>query len=144
MKKHCKFLLATLFSLFILGACSSGDDDTTEPAPKPQPDQLTISTTELEAEANGGSGTLSFTTNKSWAASSDQTWCKLDKTSGNAGNITINLTFETNPTEKERTAQITITAGTASAQATVKQAKQEPDPVTGEGNSIDDMQNQKW
>lgn len=144
MKKHCKFLLVTLFSLFILGACSSGDDDTTEPAPKPQPDQLTISTTELEAEANGGSGTLSFTTNKSWAASSDQTWCKLDKTSGNAGNITINLTFETNPTEKERTGQITITAGTASAQATVKQAKQEPDPVTGEGNSIDDMQNQKW
>ena len=54
MKKHCKFLLVTLFSLFILGACSSGDDDTTEPAPKPQPDQLTISTTELEAEANGG------------------------------------------------------------------------------------------
>lgn len=144
MKKHCKFLLVTLFSLFILGACSSGDDDTTEPAPKPQPDQLTISTTELEAEANGGSGTLSFTTNKSWAASSDQTWCKLDKTSGNAGNITINLTFGTNPTEKERTAQITITAGTASAKATVKQAKQEPDPETGEGNSIDDMQNQKW
>lgn len=144
MKKHYKFLLVTLFSLFILGACSSGDDDTTEPAPKPQPDQVTISTTELKAEADGGSGTLSFTTNKSWAASSDQTWCKLEKSSGNAGSITINLTFEANPTEQERTAQITVTAGTASAQATVKQAKQEPEPETGDGNSIDDMQNQKW
>ena len=91
MKKHYKFLLVTLFSLFILGACSSGDDDTTEPAPKPQQDQVTISTTELKAEADGGSGTLSFTTNKSWAASSDQTWCKLEKSSGNAGSITINL-----------------------------------------------------
>ena len=125
MKKHCKFLLVTLFSLFILGACSTGDDDTTEPAPKPQQDQVTISTTELEAEANGGSGTLSFTTNQSWAASSDQTWCKLDKTSGNAGNITINLAFGTNPTEQERTAKITITAGTATAEATIKQAKKE-------------------
>lgn len=143
MKKHYKFLLTALFSLILLGACSP-DDDTTGSTTKPEADKVIISTTNLTAEAYGSTGTLTFTTNKSWTASSDKTWCKLDKTSGNAGNSTINLTFESNPTEEERTAQITITAGTASAQATVTQAKQEPESETGDGNSIDDMQNQKW
>jgi hypothetical protein len=126
MKKQYKYLLMTLLSLIFLGACSSGEDDIPEPAPKPDPDKVTISTTNLTTEANGGTSKLTFTTNKAWTASSNQAWCKLDKTSGTSGAITINLTLEANTTDQERTAEITIKAGTSTATATIKQAKKEP------------------
>lgn len=126
MKKLYNLLMMSLFSLLLLGACSSGGDDIPEPTPKPDPDKVTISTSNLTTEVNGGKPTLSFTTNKAWKASSDQTWCKLDKTSGNAGTVTLNLTVEENTTDQDRTAKITITAGTATASATIKQAKKEP------------------
>lgn len=155
MKKFYKFLWMALFSLFIMGACSSGGDDIPEPepTPKPDPDKITISTTNFTAEAKEGTLTLTFTTNKSWTASSDQSWCKPDKTSGASGNATITLTLEANPTEQERTAKITIKAGTATASATVKQAKKKAEggeqggQQGGEetsGNTIEDMQNKNW
>lgn len=155
MKKFDKFLWMALFSLFIMGACSSGGDDIPEPepTPKPEPDKITISTTNFTAEAKEGTLTLTFTTNKSWTASSDQSWCKPDKTSGASGNATITLTLEANPTEQERTAKITIKAGTATASATVKQAKKKAEggeqggQQGGEetsGNTIEDMQNKNW
>ena len=155
MKKHYKFLVMSLFSLILLGACSSGGEDLPEPepSPKPDPDKATISNPNLTAEAKEGTLTLSFTTNKAWTASSDQTWCKLDKTSGSTGNATITLTLEANSTDQERTAKITVKAGTATATASVKQAKKEVEGgeqggqqggETSNGSSIDDMQNKKW
>ena len=126
MKSHYKFLWMALLSILFLGACSSGADDILEL----DTDKLTISTPNLTAEAKGGIGAITFTTNKSWTATSDQNWCKLDKSYGNASNITINFTLEANPTTKERTAKITINAGTANATATVKQAKREEDKIT--------------
>ena len=151
MKSHYKFLWMALLSILFLGACSSGADDILEL----DTDKLTISTPNLTAEAKGGIGAITFTTNKSWTATSDQNWCKLDKSYGNASNITINFTLEANPTTKERTAKITINAGTASATATVKQAKREEDKITlnesnftakadGEAITIKFTTNQTW
>ena len=151
MKSHYKFLWMALLSILFLGACSSGADDILEL----DTDKLTISTPNLTAEAKGGIGAITFTTNKSWTATSDQNWCKLDKSYGNASNITINFTLEANPTTKERTAKITINAGTASATATVKQAKREEDKITlnesnftakadGETITIKFTTNQTW
>ena len=125
MKKLYNLFMMALFSLFLLGACSSGGEDIPEPEPKPDPDKATVSTPNLTAEANEGTLSLSFTTNKAWTASSDQTWCKLSKSSGSSGTSTITLTLEANTTDQDRTAKITITAGTASATATIKQAKKE-------------------
>ena len=168
MKTYYKFLWTALFSLFLLGACSSGGEDLPEPepTPKPDPDKVTISTTDFTAEAKEGTLTLCFTTNKAWTASSDQTWCKPDKTSGSSGNVTITLTLEANSTDQERTAKITVKAGTATATATVKQAKKEADngeqggqqggeqggqqggeqggEETSNSNTVEDMQNKKW
>ena len=148
MKKLYNLFVMSLFSLILLGACSSGGEDLPEPepTPKPDPDKVTISNPNLTAEAKEGTLTLSFTTNKAWTASSDQTWCKLDKTSGSSGTSTITLTLEANPTEQERTAQITIKAGTATATAIVKQAKKkvEGGEENSNGNTIEDMQNKKW
>ncbi len=125
MKKIYNLLMMSLFSLVLLGACSSGGDDIPEPTPKPDPDKVTVSPTNLTAEAQGGNLSLSVTANKAWTASSDQTWCKLAKSSGVSGTATLSLTVEANSTEQERTAKITITAGTAKATATIKQAKKE-------------------
>ena len=157
MKKIYNLLMMSLFSLVLLGACSSGGDDIPEPTPKPDPDKVTVSPTNLTAEAQGGNLSLNVTANKAWTASSDQTWCKLAKSSGVSGTATLSLTVEANSTEQERTAKITITAGTAKATATVKQAKKEAEDDTqggeqgGEqggdtdkGSSIEDMQNKKW
>lgn len=160
MKKHYKFLLMTLFSLVLLGACSSGGNDIPEPTPKPDPDKVTVSPTSLTAEAQGGNLSLNVTANKNWAAASDQGWCKLSKSSGASGTATIPITVEANTTDQERTAKITVTAGTASVTATVKQAKKEPEGgeqggeqggdqggeegETSNGSSVEDMQNKKW
>ena len=160
MKTHNKFLLLTLFSLFFLGACSPENDDIPDPTPKPDSDIVTISIPEVKVEADESKSSISFTANNTWSAKSDQRWCKLDKTSGTAGAVTINLTIEANTTNQERTAIITINTNKTSATATVKQAKNETEggddnggnnggndggqSGSGNGNSIDDMQNQKW
>lgn len=156
MKSHYKFLWMTLLSLIFMGACSSGSDDIPDPEPKPDQDIITISIPEVKIEADESKSSISFTANNTWSAKSDQRWCKLDKTSGTAGAVTINLTIEANTTQQERTAIITINTNKTSATATVKQAKNESDggennggnnggqSGSGNGNSIDDMQNQKW
>lgn len=150
MKNHYNFLLVALFSLFYLGACSPENDEISGLTPKPNSDIVTISTPALTVEANEGTSSFTFTTNNTWTAKSDQRWCKLDKTSGTAGTITINLTIEANTANQERTAIITINTNKTSATATVKQAKIETEggnggqDDSGSGNSIDDMQNQKW
>ena len=156
MKTHYKFLLVTLFSLIFLGACSSGSDEIPDPEPKPDQDIITISIPEVKVEADESKSSISFTANNTWSAKSNQRWCKLDKTSGTAGAVTINLTIEANTTNQERTAIITINTNKTSATATVKQAKNESEggennggnnggqSGSGNGNSLDDMQNQKW
>ena len=156
MKSHYKFLWVALLSLIFMGACSSGSDDIPDPEPKPDQDIITISIPEVKVEADESKSSISFTANNTWSAKSDQHWCKLDKTSGTAGAVTINLTIEANTTQQERTAIITINTNKTSATATVKQAKNESDggennggnnggqSGSGNGNSIDDMQNQKW
>ena len=156
MKNHYKFLWVALLSLIFMGACSSGSDDIPDPEPKPDQDIITISIPEVKIEADESKSSISFTANNTWSAKSDQHWCKLDKTSGTAGAVTINLTIEANTTQQERTAIITINTNKTSATATVKQAKNESDggennggnnggqSGSGNGNSIDDMQNQKW
>ena len=153
MKSHYKFLWMALLSIFFLGACTPGSDDIPDPEPKPDQDIITISIPEVKVEADESKSSIRFTANNTWSAKSDQQWCKLDKTSGKAGTVTINLTIEANTTQQERTALITINTNKISATATVKQAKNESEGgenngggqnASGNGNSIDDMQNQKW
>jgi hypothetical protein len=50
-----------LFSLFILGACSSGSDELPEPKPKPDPDK-----TEQESEGTSSGSSIDDMKNKSW------------------------------------------------------------------------------
>ena len=128
MKLNYKFLLMTLLTLCMMGAysCGGGDDiPEPEPEPIPDPDKVILNTQSLTFEATESSSTLTISANKAWTATSNQTWCTLSKESGIGGSETITINVTANPNETERTATITVKAGTDSATATVKQAKKE-------------------
>ena len=97
-------------------------------------DNVALNDTVFTVEEGGKAITISFKTNKTWTASIDQSWCILSKTSGEAGEISITATVGANTTNQERNAKITIKAGTATAIATVKQAKKKEEVKKKEEN----------
>lgn len=100
--KTFKLMIATAIALFAVVGCSK---DTTE-------DALTMGTTEISVPAAGSTQPLTFTANTSWTVSSDQDWVTFDRMSGDAGEATVNMTVEANPDYENRTATVTIKAGT--------------------------------
>ena len=71
-----------------------------------------MGTTEISVPAAGSSLPLNFTANTSWTVSSDQDWVSFDRMSGDAGEVTVTMTVEANPDYEDRTATVTIKAGT--------------------------------
>ncbi len=100
--KTFKLMIATAIALFAVVGCSK---DTTE-------DALTMGTTEISVPAAGSTQPLTFTANTSWTVSSDQDWVTFDRMSGDAGEATVNMTVDANPDYENRTATVTIKAGT--------------------------------
>lgn len=100
--KTLKLMIAAAVALFAVVGCS---EDTTE-------DALTMGTTEISVPAAGSTQPLNFTANTSWTVSSDQDWITFDRMSGNAGEATVNMTVDPNPDYENRTATVTIKAGT--------------------------------
>lgn len=100
--KTFKLMIAAAVALFAVVGCSK---DTTE-------DALTMGTTEISVPAAGSTQPLTFTANTSWTVSSDQDWVTFDRMSGDAGEATVNMTVEANPDYENRTATVTIKAGT--------------------------------
>lgn len=113
MKKYSWMLLAGLF--IGLAACS---DDKNNDTPAQTPN---ITVEEKEEWESGqilfgsttGSQVVHFTTNVAWTAKTDQEWCKVQPTSGNAGDVSVTLTLEENTGYDERNASFVLTAGTA-------------------------------
>ena len=97
-------------------------------------DSVSLDSTNFNVEADGRTLSISFTTNKEWKVSVDQRWCSLSKISGEAGTDSIKVTIAANTTEPERTANVTVKAGTATATATVKQAKKKEEVKKKEEN----------
>jgi len=84
---------------------------------------LTVSSTALDIlAAEGSTATFDVISNVSWSVVSDQTWLMVNASTG-SGNGTVTLTSEENPTTKERTAVVTVSApGVSSQTITVTQA----------------------
>ena len=141
MKKQLFYFLTTCLCLLLSGACSSGGEDIPDPKPQTEADRISSNPSTLSAGAEKGSSTLTFTTNKAWTATSSQIWCTLSSAEGNAGTATLTIAYDANPDEKERTAVITIKAGTASATTTVKQAGASKNI---NGNGVESMPNDDW
>ena len=98
-----------------------------EPEPDPTPEvtpALAVSPATLSVDQTAGEATFQITTNQNWAASSDQTWATLDKTSGTASEqaVTVKVTVAENTVEEARTATITVAAGDLTKTVVLTQA----------------------
>ena len=80
---------------------------------KEEPDSVSLnSSPTVTVETAGGVASVSFTANKAWTVSSDQTWVTVSPASGEAGTVTVKLSVPKNEDYDARTANITITVGT--------------------------------
>ena len=122
-----------LFSMFFVGACSSGGEDVPEPTPKPEtkpetkPSITFASTAEVNPVFNqeGGEVTISFIATEDWTASVTNTradnWITVSPTSGGKGENTITITTTANDTYDERNATISLKCGTVTESVEVGQ-----------------------
>ena len=135
MGKKLFLCFMALCSLFALSACG-GDS--------PEPDNITLANStngnSLMADGDGDRLTVSFTTNKDWTATSGQSWCAVSPASGVSGTGKIQVNVDKNELAQQRTADITLTAGTASVSITVTQREGK----LNSGAETEDMENKEW
>lgn len=132
MKTKYLSLFAALAALFTLASCK----DNLGPAPADA--AITVTPDKINAPWEGSITELNVTANCTWKVSKTDSegsavdWVKCDLTSGN-GTAKLNVKVEKNPTDKERTATVTVYSGDVKAFVDVKQAANpnpEEDPVT--------------
>ena len=73
---------------------------------------------------------IKFTASENWTAAAADSWAHLDKTSGGAGDQTINVTVDNNTVTESRSTKITLTAGTYTKEVSIEQNPYVK-PVTG-------------
>ena len=112
--------------LAIAAAVACKPDDVVE-TPKLDVDKTAVSVT-----AEAGQATFNVTTNQDWTASADADWVSVNPNNGKASDkaVAVKVTAEDNATEAERTATVTVKAGTLSKTVKVTQAAKAvtPDP----------------
>ena len=144
--------MALSLLLLMAANCNLEPEPTPTPTPTPDPPAPTASITlsipssgpvtqtsdgnaAATFEADGGSASLSFSATVAWSASSGASWCTVSPASGAAGSTSVTLTTAKNDTFSERTATVTLQAGTAKKTVSVKQRGQTP-YVTVEPESL--------
>lgn len=127
--------LSSIASL-TFAACGGGDD----PSGETEITGLTVTPTTLTFTKDGGEKTVSARAGQTVSASSDATWCvvTVGETTPTLKVTPITVTAEANSTTEQRTATITVTAGTAQQTVSVTQEKGEvtPDPTPDPSGDI--------
>ena len=110
--------------LAIAAAVACKPDDVVE-TPKLDVDKTAVSVT-----AEAGQATFNVTTNQDWTASADADWVSVNPNNGKASDkaVAVKVTAEDNATEAERTATVTVKAGTLSKTVKVTQAAKATTP----------------
>lgn len=101
-------------SILVFQSCSKND-----PAPDPE---LTVSTEQLTIAKEGETKSFHIKSNVPWTISSSQAWCTVSPLSGGAGTLKIDVTASENETTVDRSANLTVTAGSLSSNVTVTQS----------------------
>ena len=112
MKKYVLLAVAALVGLAVV-SCKQKE---IEPE-----DALSIAGTTITVGKEAASPAITFTANKAWKAESDSQWIALDKTSGEAGNVTITIAVSENDTWAERSGKVTVSVGKVKTVFTIVQ-----------------------
>ena len=112
MKKYVLLAVAALVGLAVV-SCKQKE---IEPE-----DALSIAGTTITVGKEAASPAISFTANKAWKAESDSQWIAPDKTSGEAGNVTISIAVSENDTWAERSGKVTVSVGSVKTVFTIVQ-----------------------
>lgn len=109
--------------------------------------ELTItSPASIELSADGSNGTITFTANRGWTASSSDSWVTVSPSSGEASDkpVTVTVRSNANTTYDDRTATVTIRMEDLSQTITVRQPANlgiivptQAFVLTSEGRTID-------
>ncbi|MCF0165643.1 MAG: BACON domain-containing protein [Bacteroidales bacterium] len=111
-----KILFAVAVAALALVSCKR--DEGTKDSISLAPGALT----EVYVSNEGISHPIPFTANVAWTAKADADWLTIDPASGAAGDQTIKVAVAANAAETDRSAAVTITAGTASVKVTINQS----------------------
>lgn len=137
MKDILRILLLTM--MVGCWSCSSGggDDPTTTPTHKPEEKpQIEVTTTAPVLTHEAGTASVNFTSTTDWtidvAEGCAVSWCTVSPTSGGKGANTLTITTVSNDTYNERSAKVTIKAGTTTQSFVITQ-KPAPTPEPDEG-----------
>ena len=117
MNKFVLLIFSILLTAFT--GCSSGGEDI--PSQEQEKDVLTISIKEYSVKPEGEDMVVSFNTNKDWTVTSNVAWCVLSVSNGQKGAQSLNIKVLANEEMKDRTAVVTIKAGTATGTVTIVQ-----------------------
>ena len=93
--------------------------------------KLDVDKTAVSVTAEAGQATFNVTTNQDWTASADADWVSVNPNNGKASDkaVAVKVTAEDNATEAERTATVTVKAGTLSKTVKVTQAAKTAEPT---------------
>lgn len=120
-------LAGMLLSAVLWSACS--DDKENEQQP-PAPSVAFTDNSSPVFEAAGGEAVIRFTANTGWTAQTDQEWCSVSPSQGDASVSTLTLSVAVNDTPDERNATLILKAGTATARLTFSQKQKDALTVT--------------
>ena len=131
MKRYLYILAASLTAL--LGSCEKDPVEKTDPVDN-TPKDITLSAASFEAVTAGGEFSFTVTAPSRPKVTGEPDWITVKDGTYNNYKITYGLTVKENTTYEERTATLTVTAGSLSKTVSVKQAAAEkPEPVTPAG-----------
>ncbi len=112
---NTKFLSRTMLATLLWGAtisCGNANNDI-EPL-------LDVSKTSISFPVEGGTENVTITSNDHWSVDSLTSWLQLSQTSGNSGNVEIQLTAGLNDTGSTRSTTLSISLKNGEIQQLVK------------------------
>lgn len=88
------------------------------------PELSVTSPSSIDLSVDGGIGSITFTANRNWKASSSDSWVIVSPMSGEASDkpVTVNVHCNANTTYEDRTASVTIRMEELSKTVTIKQS----------------------
>ena len=139
MKNKKNAFIAAWMSITFM-ACSGGDVTPEKPEPTPQPtESITISASENLSpsfDSEGGSCTISFTATEAWSASVANSradaWCTVNPASGAKGSNSITIKVKENEETDNRSAVVSLKAGTTTKQINVSQKQKDALTLTSD------------